>query len=166
MDTSFEVLERGPAVLYGDCSGIWVMILHRRPSVVDMELARPALKSMHERHPDGFPTLTWVLPEAGWSMDADARQTAAAVTKAFDAAILTMANVVEGEGFAAAAVRAIVAGIDLLSRAAAPKKTFKKLDDAVAWCASRRPTRDRSGTNDAMISAISAIRTGLASSTG
>lgn len=160
------MLERGPAALYGDSGGVWVMILHTKPLAADMELARPSLKAMRDRHPDGFPTLTWVLPTAGLSMDSDARQTAARVTKAFDASIRSMATLVEGEGFGVAAVRAIIAGIDLLSRAAAPKKTFATLNDAIAWCVTLRPARDRdAGTTEEIVAAITAARNGLSATT-
>jgi hypothetical protein len=159
---TFEAHERGAAVVYGECGAIWVMTLHAKPSRADMELARPSLQKMRERHRDGFPTLTWVLPSAGLSMDSDARDAAAKVTREYDASISSMATVVEGEGFGVAAVRAIVAGIDLLSRSRAPKRTFADLAQAVAWCCELRPTRDRgAGAVDRVVAAIAAMRDGI-----
>jgi hypothetical protein len=157
---AFETHERGAGVVYGECGAIWVMTLHAKPSRADMELARPSLQKMSERHADGFPTLTWVLPSAGLSMDSDARDAAAKVTREFDASILSMATVVEGEGVGVAAVRAIVAGIDLLSRSRAPKKTFASLLPAVAWSCELRPVRDRAAGASAPIAAsIAELRT-------
>src|SRR5690606_16060560 len=67
-----EVLQQGRAVVYGACEGFWVMILFAPPTKPDMLLARPSLAAMKRRHPSGFPTLTWVLPEAGYRMETDA----------------------------------------------------------------------------------------------
>jgi hypothetical protein len=159
MAANFEILQRGSTTLYGICGGIWVMTLHAKPSAADMYLARPSLKTMHQRHPDGFPTLTWVLPEAGFSMESDARRAAAEVTKEFNAAIVAMATLIEGEGFQAAAVRAIISGMDLMARASAPKKVFAGLAPSVEWCASLRPPRDRNaGAVDAVVASLAAMR--------
>ena len=163
MGSSFEMLQRGATVRYGVSGGIWVMTLHAKPTAADMNLARAALKATLRRHPDGFPTLTWILPEAGFSMDTDARQAAATVTKEFNASILAMATLIEGEGFQAATVRAIIAGLDLMSRASAPKKTFADLHAAVAWSVSLRPQRDRdAGEVEGIVESLTAMRKELA----
>jgi hypothetical protein len=162
MGTNFDVLQRSQAVIYGDCGAIWVMTLFAKPAVDDMTAARSALRMMHQRHPQGFPALTWVLEEAGFSMDADARQTAATVTREFNASIRAMATLIEGEGVRAAAVRAIVSGIDLVSRASARKQVFGKLDECVAWCASMRPERERdAGAPGPIAASLAAMRTEL-----
>jgi hypothetical protein len=164
VSTDFETHQRGTGVVYGECGAIWIMTLHAKPSVADMELARPSLKRMHLRHPDGFPTLTWVLPSAGFSMDSDARTVAANVTREHSGSILAMATIVEGEGFGVAAVRAIVAGIDFLSRSKAPKKTFADLAPAVGWCCELRPPSDRTaGATDPIVASLAAMRRGLSS---
>ena len=159
MATSFDTLQRSDTVRYGICGGIWIMTLFAKPTAADMNLARAALKSTLVRHPDGFPTLTWILPEAGFSMDADARQAAATVTREFNASILAMATLIEGEGFQAATVRAIIAGLDLMARASAPKKTFADLRAAVVWSVSLRPRRDRdAGEVDGIVESLAAMR--------
>jgi hypothetical protein len=109
---------------------------------------------MLQRHPDGFPTLTWVLPSAGFSMDADARNAATDVTKEYDDSILAMATLIEGTGFQAAAVRAIVSGMDLVARAKAPKKTFAEVAPTVDWCVTLRPVRDRDAGASKEITAV------------
>ena len=162
MSATFESLQRGPAVLYGSCGGIWVMTLFGKPSAAEMLLARPALKAMLEKHPIGFPTLTWVAPQAGYSMEADARHAAADVTKEFNASILAMATLIEGQGFQAAAVRAIVAGLDLMARASAPKKVFADLPATVAWCASMRPPKQGNASAPGeIVTALADIRKSL-----
>jgi hypothetical protein len=97
---------------------------------------------MSERYPDGFPTLTWVLPQAGDSMDSDARNAATEVSEELDRWILAEATLIVGTGFRAATARAIVAGLDLVSRSSSVKKVFADLPEAVAWCLSQRRARD------------------------
>ena len=143
MSEEFETLQNSPAVLYGACGGIWVMIIRARPNAPEMYLARPSLKAMHRQYPAGFPTLTWVLPEAGFSMERDAREAATEVTKEFESAILAQATLIEGSGFHAAAVRAIIVGLDTVLRSPAPKKTFSELSVAVTWCLGLRPAGAR-----------------------
>lgn len=161
MATDFVELERGTAVLYGACGGVWVMILFGKPGPSDMRLARPALETMLRRAPEGFPSLTWILPQAGFSMDADAREAAAEVTRAFDRSLLAQATVIEGTGFQAAAVRAVVTGLDVMSRTTGPKKTFATLEPAVAWCLARRPESVRATSPAEVIAAIAAARAAL-----
>ena len=165
METStvLERVQRGSSVLYGACGGIWVMTLFARPTEGDMRLARPALEAMSRAHPAGFPTLTWVLPEAGYSMDNDARIAAAEVTQAFERAILAQATLIEGTGFQAATVRAIVAGLDLMSRTSGARKVFSDLTAAVEWCVARRPPAARTGPPPADVaSALVSMRRSLA----
>lgn len=133
--SDFAQLERGQTTLYGDAHGVWVMILFAKPSKADMLLARPALAAMSRRAPGGFPTLTWVLREAGLSMDNDARDAASTVTSEFKKEILAQATIIELDGFQGATVRAIVAGLDLMSRSPCPKKTFAEVGPSLAWCA-------------------------------
>lgn len=134
MAFAFEQMERGSGVLYGACHGIWIMMIFAKPTAMEMRLAKPALKVMIEKYPTGFPTLSWVLPSAGVMMDTEARHMAGEVTREFNSNILAMATIIEGTGFQAAAVRAIVGGIDMIVRAETPRKTFAGAGLAVAWC--------------------------------
>jgi hypothetical protein len=109
---------------------------------------------MAERSPKGFPTLTWILPSAGFTMDSDARHTAAEVTQAFDKEITAMATLIEGSGFQAAAVRAIISGLAVLERTQAPRKVFSELAPAVAWCGTFAGAKEP----EAIVQALSAMR--------
>lgn len=138
MSVVFERHERGASVLYGACADIWSMIVFAPPTKADLLLSRASLATMTRAYPRGFPTLTWVLPEAGVRMDGPTRRVAADVTREFDQRILAQATLVEGRGFQVAAVRAIVGSIDLLTRHKSPKRVFSDTSLAVAWCLERR----------------------------
>ncbi|MFO0757110.1 MAG: hypothetical protein U0359_11510 [Byssovorax sp.] len=129
----FEVLQRGATTVYGLIGGLWVMVLFAPPTAGDMLLARPALAAAARRFPGGFPTLTWVLPEAGFQMDAETRRAASTVTREFSAQILGEATVISATGFHAAAVRAVLTALDLMVRASYPKKVFSDLEEAVGF---------------------------------
>ncbi|MBN8610459.1 MAG: hypothetical protein J0L92_07745 [Deltaproteobacteria bacterium] len=161
MASDFAELERGAAAVYGDVSGVWAMILFGRPTKPDMLLARPALAAMSKRAPRGFATLTWVLPEAGLSMDEDARKAAAGVTSEFGAAIRAQATLIELGGFQGATVRAIVAGLDMMSRSSCPKRTFGNLAPALEWCVTHREDPSVTPAVDAMCRTLEGVRASL-----
>jgi hypothetical protein len=161
MAAEFEQLERGSSVLYGASGGVWVMTLFAAPTKNDMLLARPALAAMSRRSPGGFATLTWVLPEAGFRMESDARTAAAEVTNEFTSVIRAQATLIEGAGFQVATVRAIVAGLDLMSRSAAPKRVFSELAPAIAWCVQYSPASASTLGVTSMTDALNATRKSL-----
>ena len=159
MASSFSLLNRSAGVQYGECGGVWVMMLFAPPSADDMRAARPTLRAMSDRFPDGYPTLTWVLPGAGFSMDAEARKLAATITDEFSSAILAQATLVEGSGFQAAAVRAIISGIDMMARSKAPKKVFGELRPSLEWCLPFCPAASPRAPVAEVLSALAATRT-------
>ena len=160
MPAEFEPLQRGAAVVYGACDGLWVMTIFAAPTKADMLLARPALAAMTKREPAGFATLTWILPSAGFKMDSDARKSAADITKVYEKQILAIATLIEGTGFQAAAVRGIIAGMDSVSRGT--KKVFSELSPAVEWCVPRRAPGTRGKATPAeTTAALAAMRATL-----
>lgn len=131
--TQLEILAEADAVTYAACGGLWIMLMHRPPGVDDMTAAVPTLQRMATLAPEGFGTLTWVLPAAGFSMDGATRTTAAEIAKTYDRLIRAQATLIEGQGFQAASVRMIITGLDLLSRPSSPTRVLSHLRDAVAW---------------------------------
>jgi hypothetical protein len=129
------------------------MLMFAPPVVSDMLPARPSLKTMSQKHPQGFPTLTWVLPSAGFSMDSETRKVAATITDEFVTSIAAQATLVEGVGFQAAAVRAIIGGIDMMTRSRSPKKVFAEVRPSIDWCLSCCPPRATAAATGAEISA-------------
>ncbi len=163
MSDGWTELGRTSAVTYGAVGGLWVMILHAPCAEPDMRAAGPALSKMRELEPSGFPSLTWVLPSAGLSMDGPARSAAAEVTDAHAQWNIARATLIEGKGFQAATVRAIVSGIDMLARAKSPSSVHGHLDESVAWCVEHRAKGavDRTTPSDVIVRALRAVRAGL-----
>jgi hypothetical protein len=75
-----------------------------------------------------------VLEDKSGSMPSGpARKEAEAVAKSVREAVIVQAQVVEGEGFVAASIRALLTGITLAIRAPYPNKVFKTVDEALPW---------------------------------
>jgi len=92
--------------------------------------------------------------------DAAARELMARDMKRHETFTRDMALVYEGDGFRAAALRSVVAGLQLLSRQVVPLKTVATVEQAAAWLAGRRRV-ERVAAAD-IVSAVGAIRAAVA----
>jgi hypothetical protein len=79
--------------------------------------------------------ITIVSPSASLILTGEARKESETLAKAGREYVLGLAQVVEGEGFGAAAARAVLTGIQLAVRAGYPQKVFGTLGDAMPWVA-------------------------------
>lgn len=77
--------------------------------------------------------LTVLEDESGAMPSGPARKEAEAVAKSVRDAVALQAQVVEGDGFVAASIRALLSGISLAIRAPYPNKVFKRVDEALPW---------------------------------
>jgi hypothetical protein len=77
--------------------------------------------------------ITTLEDKTGLMPNAAARKEAEVVAKAVRDAVLVQAQVVEGDGFVAASLRALLAGVMLAIRAPYPNKVFKTIEDALPW---------------------------------
>jgi hypothetical protein len=102
--------------------------------------------------------ITVVSPGASLILTGDARTAAEAVDRAGSEYLMGLAQVVEGEGFAAATARAVLSGIQLAVRAGYPMKVFSKLEDAMPWVSmllrKAGQHRDADEATDAMLEAL------------
>ena len=139
MVARLQNLGSGTAIYYGSLAGMWVMLIHKPPVEADMLLSKPALARMVEIEPQGFPTLTWILPSAGFYLDPPTKKAAGTITAEFSKSILSRATLIDATGFQAAAVRALVTGVGLFTRSPSPGKVFTDLESTVAWSLSHHP---------------------------
>lgn len=72
-------------------------------------------------------------PEASLALGGDARAEAEALVRSGRDHLLGLAHVVEGEGFAAAAARAVLSSIQLAVHAGYPIRVFGSLEHAMPW---------------------------------
>lgn len=79
--------------------------------------------------------LNVLAPNTGALLSTAAREAAAGIAKDGSDFLLGSAQVVEGEGFGAAAARAVMSGIQLAVRAGYPTKVFGTVDEALTWVA-------------------------------
>lgn len=102
--------------------------------------------------------VTVVSPGASLILTGEARTAAEAADRAGSEYLLGLAQVVEGQGFAAATARAVISGIQLAVRAAYPMKVFSKIDDAMPWVSmllrKAGHQRDAEDVTDALIEAL------------
>ena len=77
--------------------------------------------------------LTVLEDKSGTMPSGPARKEAEAVAKSVREAVIVQAQVVEGDGFVAASIRALISGISLAIRAPYPNKVFKTVDEALPW---------------------------------
>lgn len=84
--------------------------------------------------PDHRIAVVTVLADKSGSMpNGPARKEAEAVAKSVRDAVAVQAQVIEGDGFVAASIRALLTGIGLAIRAPYPNRVFKSVDEALPW---------------------------------
>ncbi|MCX4240881.1 hypothetical protein [Paraliomyxa miuraensis] len=77
--------------------------------------------------------LTVFAPNTGALVSATAREAATGLARDGREILMGLAQVVEGQGFGAAAARAVMSGIQLAVRAGYPTKVFGSTDEALPW---------------------------------
>jgi hypothetical protein len=96
----------------------------KRVGAVQSEVARA--------WPKGFVALA-LIRSANTNLPPDVRAEAERLTKDPSSCLRAIAQVIHGSGFAAAAIRSIATGMQLLSRHGRPSKIFDSLDNATVW---------------------------------
>jgi hypothetical protein len=119
------------AVWRGHVLGVW----DERPHVHAARRFEALLLELLEAQP-GRTAYLAMLPATLALPDADVRDAFARAGQRAGQRLTCIAAVVEGAGFRAASVRAMVTGIGLMARARFPLRCFASLDEAARWAAS------------------------------
>ena len=98
--------------------------------VVLGEHQRALVQAMNDKR---IAVVTVLEDKSGTMPSGPARKEAEAVAKSVREAVIVQAQVVEGDGFVAASIRALISGISLAIRAPYPNKVFKTVDEALPW---------------------------------
>jgi len=77
-----------------------------------------------------------VAAQKATKFDEEARKSISEIRSRFREKQLAIATVIEGDGFWAAAVRAVASGMAMIANEPFPSKNFDSAGDAVAWLAS------------------------------
>ena len=139
--SSSRMVDSAPRVVYDDEGlqiAIWSRVFVNRWRTV-ATLERLQVIGEHQRGlvravPDGRIAVLTVLEDRSGAMPSGpARKEAEAVAKSVREAVILQAQVVEGDGFVAASIRALLSGISLAIRAPYPNNVFRTVDEALPW---------------------------------
>ena len=105
-----------------------------------------------------------VEPGALWgTMTSEERAEAADLARTFAPHMLGLAHIVLGGGFFAATVRAVISGVQLVSRTKAPSSVFRAIPPGAEWLAERCGKVDATASDArALAAAIESVTTPLA----
>src|SRR5262249_45463377 len=84
------------------------------------------------RFPDGFLALT-ILPTSDVRLTADVRAEAERLASGLSDSVRALAQVIEDDGFVAAAVRSVTFALSLLSPQRKKMRIFRDVEDAAEW---------------------------------
>jgi hypothetical protein len=136
-----RMADSAPRVVYDDEGlqiAIWSRVfISRWRKVATLErlaVVGEQQRALVQAMDDGRIAVLTVLEDKSGAMPSGpARKEAEAVAKSVRDAVALQAQVVEGDGFVAASIRALLSGISLAIRAPYPNKVFKTLDEALPW---------------------------------
>jgi hypothetical protein len=105
------------------------------------------------RYPSGIIVLN-VLEGRGALPPSDARERIARDMKHHEQFTRALVLIYEGKGFLAASARAIIVGLQTLSRQKAPMKVCASVEEAASWLSGQL----RGGTREQLVAAVAEVR--------
>jgi hypothetical protein len=133
-------MERGQVLVSDDglalaaWRNVFVNVWRLEATLARLELVRREQRRLIERFPDGVANLTVIEPRVfSKPIGSTEREQAAAIAKEMAPHTRAMAYVVEGTGFRTATARMVLAGVNMVSRAAYPMKVFDTVTDGARW---------------------------------
>jgi hypothetical protein len=131
-NTSLTLLERSDGHLVGSFDDIFVSIWWAPADVAQLLALAEYQEEMARDYPAGYGSLT-ILGAGAGKVSAEVRAEAERVSRRGSLHIRANAQVIEGTGFGAAAVRSVAMAIMALSGSRAPFKMFDSLSPAAGW---------------------------------
>jgi hypothetical protein len=111
---------------------VFVIIWRHLTTIETCRLFRRELVDFGKKRSKGIALLT-IVEERAPMPPTECRQSIAETLRDASDHILASAVVFEGEGFRAAAVRSVVAGLNMLARQKFPHKVFSDISEAGSW---------------------------------
>lgn len=107
----------------------------KEPSTLErLERVRRVEQALVDRCADGIVVLT-VMTDSSAATKAGEPEAASKLAKHFAPTTRAHAYVIEGSGFRAAALRAVIAGVNAISRPGHPTRVFDAASEAIRWLA-------------------------------
>jgi hypothetical protein len=116
-------------------SGNAFISIWKEPSTLErLARVREVEQALVDRSPSGIIVLT-VLIDSPSAIRAGEPEAASKLAKHFAATTRAHAYSIEGTGFRAAALRAVIAGVNIITRTGHPTKVFDETSAAIRWLA-------------------------------
>jgi hypothetical protein len=153
-----RVLFSATDLAVGHWKNVCLVVWRAKPTLASAQELERQYRHLAKLHPRGF--LSVGVIEAGVANPGDAERKA--ISSAMDAVqneLLGAAAVLEATGFAAAALRAVLATMSLLTRSRFPRRFTASVAEAAMWAAPLAPDL---GGADALAAALAEFRATIA----
>jgi hypothetical protein len=118
--------------LIGTWDDFFLLVWRRETTLDAIAHANDLVRRFRGQRAAGIGLFT-VIAEGAPRPSADARRALAKMLESGEGQVLASVVVFEGDGFRAAAVRAVVTGLTLLARSSFPHRVFESRRDAARW---------------------------------
>lgn len=132
---STEMLLVSEDLVLGRGGNLSIVIWRRKPTGAGATALEQHYRSMMSRFPKGFATLI-VIEEGTPNPDDHLRRQITATMDSPGERLSHVAVVLEAKGFAAAALRAALASMSMVTRSRFPRRFVASVDEAIEWMAS------------------------------
>lgn len=132
---STEILLVSEDLVLGRGGNLSIVIWRRKPTGAGAAALEQHYRSMMSRFPQGFASLI-VIEDGTPTPDDHLRRQITATMDAPGERLSHVAVVLESKGFAAAALRAALASMSMVTRSRFPRRFVGSVDEAVSWMAS------------------------------
>lgn len=131
-------ISRNKTVATGVLPGMVLQVFSGKSTLEEFEAAQHMLD--HPIIGERYVQLCRLAPSGGREApDDEFRARAAQTLREREGRLVAFAYVIVGEGFVASVARAVIAGINVLSRSSHPQKVFSEPKAAIAWLAEQLP---------------------------
>jgi hypothetical protein len=131
-DEAMPVLAHATGYALATCGHAFVSVWAQPSTLDSLSALQQVEDALALDAPDGIVVLTVITGDA-FSIGGPERVEAQRLARRFDKITRAEAYVIEGEGFRAAAMRAVLAGVQLLARISHPTRVFADVPSAVEW---------------------------------
>ena len=130
--SGLKLLTKSEGHLVGSFENVFVSMWLEPATVEQLRALRGYQDAFARDFPDGFGNLA-ILGAGAGKVSPEVRAEGERITKSPSPSIRATAQVIEGKGFGAAAVRSVAAALMKLNTAPTPTKIFDSLPTGAAW---------------------------------